>query len=352
MHVDTLMITDARVLQPEFVPGDVQHRGAEVSHLTDTLQPIINDEGFPQPSSLFGRSGTGKTCIARYTLEKLREQCVAVDTQYVNCWEDYSRFKTLYRLLEGQDRAINIHRQSTPRDELLDRLKNAIDTHYVVVLDEVDQLQDKRLLYDLYRVSNLTMILIANRQEDVFGTLDQRVISRLSDCARIRFSPYSTAEIEAIIEDRVNWGLAPDAITGTEIRMIADLAAGDARKALSILRNSTQLTRQRGSTEVTTDLVEEAVSEAKSEIQQRTRDKLTQHQQYLFEIIEATGKIGGGDLYERYQEKVTDPKTRRTMRNYLAKLEQYNLIEAHGNTKARMYTPKTHDEQSVSETAH
>jgi Cdc6-like AAA superfamily ATPase len=131
------MITDARVLQPEFVPRDVRHRGAEISHLTDTLQPIVDEQGNPQPSVLYGPSGTGKTCVARYTLDQLRSDTVDVQTQYVNCWEDYTKFKTLYRLLEGIGEACNIHRQSTPRDELLDRLRSNISTHYVAILDEV-----------------------------------------------------------------------------------------------------------------------------------------------------------------------------------------------------------------------
>ncbi|WP_256451705.1 Cdc6/Cdc18 family protein [Methanonatronarchaeum sp. AMET6-2] len=346
------MITDARVLQPEFVPRDVRHRGAEVSHLTDTLHPIISDEGHPQSSFLYGPSGAGKTCIARYTVEQLREEVVDVDTQYVNCWEDYTRFKTLYRLLDGINQAYNIHRQSTPRDELLERLKTNIDTHYVVILDEVDQLHDKRLLYDLYRIPNLTMILVANSEEDVFGMLDQRVVSRLKNCARIRFNRYSKTELEAILTDRVNWGLTPDAITNQEISMMADRAAGDARSAIGILRNTTQLAQQRGLDTVSIDLIDQAVSETHSEIQQRTTDKLTHHQQVLYDIIVESGEIGGGELYQQYRQSVTDPKTRRTMRNYLQKLEQYNLIEAHGTTKARTYTSQNYYSQRVSETPH
>lgn len=38
------MITNARVLQPEFIPGEVKHRDAEVSHLSDTLRPLITGE--------------------------------------------------------------------------------------------------------------------------------------------------------------------------------------------------------------------------------------------------------------------------------------------------------------------
>jgi Cdc6-like AAA superfamily ATPase len=66
------MITNARVLQPEFIPQEVEHRDAEVSHLSDTLRPIM-DDGRPESSFLYGPSGAGKTCIAKYTLTQLRE---------------------------------------------------------------------------------------------------------------------------------------------------------------------------------------------------------------------------------------------------------------------------------------
>lgn len=148
------MITNARVLQPEFVPNDVKHRPAEVSHLADTLRPITNNNR-PEPSFLYGPSGAGKTCIARYTVSQLREAVVEVNTQYVNCWENHTRFKTLYRILEGVGDTYDVHRRSTPTDELLERLRDYDGPHYVVILDEVDQLQDKELLYDLYRMQNL-----------------------------------------------------------------------------------------------------------------------------------------------------------------------------------------------------
>ncbi len=134
------MITNARVLQQEFIPGEVKHRDAEVSHLSDTLRPLSTGNGRPTPSFLCGPSGVGKTCIARYTVTQLRENVVELNHQYVNCWEDYSRFKTLYRILDGINQTIDIHRQSTPRDELLDRLRAYDGPRYVVILDEVDQL--------------------------------------------------------------------------------------------------------------------------------------------------------------------------------------------------------------------
>jgi orc1/cdc6 family replication initiation protein len=333
------MITNARVLQQEFIPGEVKHRDAEVSHLSDTLRPLSTGNGRPTPSFLCGPSGAGKTCIARYTVTQLRENVVDLNHQYVNCWEDYSRFKTLYRILDGINQTIDIHRQSTPRDELLDRLRTYDGPHYVVILDEVDQLQDKDVLYDLHRTRGLTMILIANRQEDVFSFLDERLNSRLQSCARIRFSQYNFSELVTILTDRARWGLEPNSIGQSELEMIANRAAGDARIAIGILRNATQRAVREGRNEITAEVIRKAVPEAKTEIQQQTTDKLTEHQQVVYDIIASNEEIAGGALYEKYCREVSDPKTRRTVRNYVSKLEQYNLVVAEGNTKARVYRP-------------
>jgi len=335
------MITNAQVLQPEFIPREVKHRPAEISHLTDTLNPIISGKGHPETSFLYGPSGAGKTCIARYTVDQLREEVVALNTQYVNCWEDYNRFKTLYRILDGIGLALNIHRQSTPTDELLERLREYDGPEYVIILDEVDQLQEKGLLYELYRIPEITLILIANREEDVFACLDDRLHSRLQSCARIRFNQYNISELVTILQDRVRWGLEPDVIDRAELELIADHAAGDARAAIGILRNATRIARQNHHTKISEEVIRKAVPETHAELRQKTTDKLTDHQQVLYEIITEAGEISPASLYERYCEAVTDQKTRRTVRNHLAKLEQYNLIVASGKTKARMYSPRS-----------
>lgn len=335
------MITNARVLQQKFIPGEVKHRDAEVSHLSDTLRPLNTGDGRPTPSFLYGPSGAGKTCIARYTVNQLRENVVELNHQYVNCWENYSRFKTLYRILDGINQTIDIHRQSTPRDELLDRLRAYDGPHYVVILDEVDQLQDKDVLYDLHRTRNLTMILIANRQEDVFSFLDERLRSRLQSCVRINFGQYNQSELVAILHDRARSGLERGAIGQDGLETIANHAAGDARIAIGILRNATQYAVQNGHHEITGEVIRKAVPEARADVRQQTTDRLTDHQQVIYEIIAGNNGIGGGELYEKYCTRVTEPKTQRTMRNYMTKLEQYDLIRSEGSTKDRLYHPIT-----------
>ncbi|MFP9193941.1 Cdc6/Cdc18 family protein [Natrialbaceae archaeon A-CW1-1] len=330
------MLTDARVLQPEFIPREVKHRDAEVNTLSSVLRPIT--DGQPaDPVFLYGPSGVGKTCIAQFTVERLRECVVELNHQYVNCWEDYSRFKTLYQLLDGIDHTIDIHRQSTPKDVLLDRLREYTGPPYVVILDEVDQLEDKSLLYDLYRIPNLTMVLIANREVELFAHLDDRLTSRLAASTRIQFHPYSNSEITSILTDRVQWGLAGNIISQEQLKLIANHATGDARVAIGTLRNAARHAQQHHLDEITPHVIRKVVPEAKTEIQQKTINQLTHHQQVLHEIITEHDEITPKRLYEEYRVRVENPKTDRMVRNHLSKLEHYNLIKRNGNTKARVY---------------
>lgn len=330
------MIADARVLQPEFVPGDVVHRDHQLQYLASILDPVLEEQS-TEPVMLTGKSGTGKTCIARFAVERLRENMLEVNTAYVNCWRHHSQYKTLHQLLDAIDKAWDIHRQSTPRDVLMDRLVEYDEPPFVVILDEVDQLDELGVLYDLSRIPAISLILIANNEHDVFGRLDERVRSRLNSASTINFKPYSTGEMTSILEDRVTWGLAPDAITEEQVHFIADSAAGDARTAIGILRASAQRAQNLGLDELTTDVIEEAVPSAEREIMQNDLDRLTPHQETLYEIITDAGEIAPKELYEVYESLVERPRSNRTVRTYLSKLEHYGLIESSGNTRQRVY---------------
>lgn len=330
------MIVDARPLQPEFVPGDVVHRAGEIEALTAALDPVTRGQP-AETALLYGPSGTGKTCIARHTVEKLREEVIDIETQYVNCWEDYSKFKVLYRLLEEIGQTIDVHRQSTPTDLVLDRLRNRDETPYVAVLDEVDQLSDKGVLYDLNRMPRLELVLVANSDQDLLVQVDDRLTSRLQTASRIRFGRYGTTELVSILEDRVRWGLEKDVVSDEHLRAIAEMAAGDARVAIGTLRAAARLADHRSLDRITDEVIREGEPEAKAEIRQRSEGKLTPDQQILYDIISEAGEIDPGPLYEEYRSRVDDPQTERTLRNHLQKMRRYNLIAAEGEGRGRYY---------------
>jgi Cdc6-like AAA superfamily ATPase len=89
--------------------------------------------------------------------------------------------------------------------------------------------------------------------------------------------------------------------------------------------------------EIKNGVIRKTVPEARSDVKQQATERLTEHQQILYEIISGNDGIGGGELYEKYCSRVESPKTQRTMRNYMAKLEQYGLLRSEGNTKGQCY---------------
>ncbi len=333
------MIRDARVLRPEFVPREVEHRNAEVNVLSNALRPIM--DGQPgETTLLLGPSGAGKTCVARYTVERLRENVLDIETKYVNCWQDYTRFRVLYQVLDGVGRTVDVHRQSTPTDELLDRIQSYDGPQCVVILDEVDQLEDKSVLYDLYRARGVSLVLVANREEELFAQLDDRLTSRFHNSVRVKFDKYRLDELVSILDARVRWALSEDAIGKQELALVADAAAGDARIAIGVLRNAARRAQQANRGAITRDVVDEAIPEGRQEVRQKAVEQLHPHQRVLYEILDAEGESKPGDLYDAYASEVDEPKTKRTVRNYLSKMTHYGLVASEGEKRARTYRPR------------
>ena len=98
---------------------------------------------------------------------------------------------------------------------------------------------------------------------------------------------------------------------------------------------------QDGADTVTDAYIEETIPHAKTEIRRKTVEKLTPDQCLLYEILRESGETEPSDLYEAYQERAENPKTERTVRNHLQKLQHYNLVQAEGQGRAQTYRPLT-----------
>jgi len=330
------MIHDARFLRVEFVPREVVHRDAEVNHLSSVLEPLTRGE--PADTALItGPTGAGKTCIAKFTVDRLREENLDLESIYVNCWNDHSRFQALYRILDGLQSTIDIHRQSTPRDVLLNRLREYEGSRCVVILDEVDQLEDKGVIYDLNQLPRFSLIQIANDGEKLLAQVDDRLASRLRGAERIRFHRYTTDELVDILRERAKRALIPNAVDQSELEAIANEAGGDARVAISTLKHAARRANQADAKKVSEEHVQSALPDARQEIRQKNLDSLTEHQRVVYEVIEEYGEIAPGDLYHEYRTRIENPKSDRTIRNYLKKMVRYNLVTTEGSTRDRVY---------------
>jgi len=331
------MIRDARVLRAGFVPREVEHRDAEVNHLSSVLEPITNGE--PADTAIVtGSSGTGKTCISKFVTERLREEALDVEITYVNCWRNYTRFRALYRILDDLGATIDIHRQSTPHDELVDRLQQHDGPRTVVILDEVDQLEDPSVIYDLHSLPQFAIICIANNEEELFSRVDDRLVSRLRSSEHVRMDKYHDEQLYDILSARAKWGLDEDVVTDDQLYRIADAAAGDARLAIGILRTAASTADRENRERIADEMLLDAAEDARAQIKQRSLDSLTPHQRAVYDIVREYGPLGPSETYERYTEAVDDPRTKRTVRTYLSKMEQYNLLEAEGTSRDREYS--------------
>lgn len=330
------MIRDARVLRAGFVPREIEHRDAELNHLSSVLEPVT--AGDPADTAIItGPSGAGKTCIAKFVTERLREEVLDVDTTYVNCWRNYTRFRTLYQILDDIGGTIDIHRQSTPHDELINRLQEYEGKQTVVILDEVDQLEDPNLLYDLHTLPQFATIFIANAEAELFQRIDDRLVSRLRASEHIRLEKYHNDQLYDILATRVKWGLEPDRITDEQLYGIADAAAGDARLAIGILRTAARTATREAVDRITDEILTTAATDARAQLRQKSLDTLTPHQQTVYEIVSNHGPLAPTDIYERYTDAVDEPRTKRTVRTYLSKMVQYNLLTAEGTSRDRKY---------------
>ncbi|OYR44022.1 MULTISPECIES: Cdc6/Cdc18 family protein [unclassified Halorubrum] len=331
------MIRDARVLRAGFVPREVEHRDAEVNHLSSVLEPIANGE--PADTAIVtGPSGVGKTCVSKFVTERLREEVLDVEATYVNCWRNYSRFRTLYQILDDIGATIDIHRQSTPHDKLIERLQQYDGPRTVVILDEVDQLEDPSLIYDLHSMEQFAVICIANKEEELFSRVDDRLVSRLRSSEHVRMDKYHNEQLYDILSARTKWGLENGVITDEQLYQIADAAAGDARLAIGVLRSAASTADRENHEEVTNDILLDAAEDARAQIKQKSLDSLTPHQRVVYDIVRDHGPLGPSDIHDRYTEAVDDPRTKRTVRTYLSKMAQYNLLEAEGTSRDREYS--------------
>lgn len=330
------MITDARVLREEFVPGDVVHRDAEVNALSRVLEPIADGED-ARPALITGPSGVGKTTITKFVAGRLKENVLDIESVHVNCWQSYTRFGAIYAILEGLGRTLDVHRRSTPHDELLERLRSYEGPPVVVTLDEVDQLDDARLVYDLYQLDDFSFVLVTNDEAQLLANLDERVRSRLQTAETIHFDRYHVDELTDIVAARAAHGLEPGAITTEQLRWVADVAAGDARVGLSILRSAARRADRENAELITDGHVEAAIPEGRQEVRSRSLDALRPEQRLVYDLVVDHGQISPKDLYEVYTDRVDEPRTKRTVRSWLNKLKQYNLVESHGSGPTRVY---------------
>lgn len=326
------IIKDARVLSADYLPNKMIHREGERQEIARNLQPLLEDRN-PRDMLLYGQPGTGKTAMAKYVVEELKKETF-VESRYINCFSQKSTFEVFYELL---DEKLTTPRDGTSTRKVIDKFEEKTRRKpTIIIIDEVDQLKEDETLYELQRFKNVGIIFIAN-DSNVFAHFEERIRSRLTGISKIHFKRYTQDQLKDILQLRRKHGLTQDTVTDKHLDKIASKAGGDARVAINTLRYAAQEAEQQNNSQITGEIIEESIDQSFEEDRLDSLDKLNKHQKKVYQILQEEGEMSMGDLFDKYQTQIDEPRSKRTLRRYLNKMKAYNVIKVKGEKRGKTY---------------
>jgi len=334
------MITDPRVFEDAYLPRELIHREAAVEELSMAFDPALDGEA-ADDVLIAGPSGVGKTVLARHTLGKL-EAFAAVDHAHIECLSTTTG-EVLRTALREHHSKVDVA-MNTPVDELRSQLRGVVDHPYILVLDESDALPDTQTLEYVTDVPEVSIVAICHDAERWLARVPGAV-SR-SVATPIRLGRYTVDELSSILRARADQGLSPNTVSDEQLRTIADEVAGVARFGIQALRAAAELATERGHRRILDVDVDDSFERAQHRIRKSNLRSLPFHNHVLYALIHSAGRIAASELHTQYEEVAEQvyyghdltPIGRRSRRNKLAKLQEYDLIEHEGPAQNRVYT--------------
>jgi cell division control protein 6 len=345
------IFTNRSALTIAFTPETIPHREKQIADLGRILAPALRG-GRPSNVFIYGRTGTGKSLVARFVGSEL---CKAANGQtiklvYINCKMGKSA-DTEYRLLAGllKELGRDVPFTGLPTDQLYHTLFETIDSKeqtVLLIVDEIDALVAKtgdEILYNLTRANGelkkakLAMIGITNDLGFV-ERLDPRVKSSLSEEEMI-FPPYNAVQLQDILKQRANTAFAEGVLGNGVIEKAAALAAqehGDARRALDLLRVAGELAERVAEPAVTVSNVDAAQDKIDQDrVLEIVKSQPRQSQAVLWAIMKASEEsrtIETGAIFDTYNkicvEHSLKPLTQRRVSDLIAELDMFGIISA------------------------
>jgi len=336
---NTSVVADFDAFSETYIPSNILARSDQIREMQLGLSPAYRNSR-PINAWLYGPPGAGKTMIARFILEKLKEES-RFQGIYVNCWKCNSFYAILDSMLNELRIGFGDERDSRLK---LYKFETFIATKpFVIVLDEIDLMDPRerdQTLYNLLALRKLGLICISESREPIFE-LEERVRSRLNP-RFVHFAPYTEEELVEILKERALIALHAEAWNEEILKRVAELSKGDARTAIQTIRNAAQQAEQNGCTSIKPEHVEKAICDIKDLRKEYSLKKLSEDQRLVYELIRKQGSVMSVKLWNDYQKECSTrnlkPIARRTFSNYVEKLRQMNMIKIErARVKGKVY---------------
>jgi cell division control protein 6 len=363
LGVNKTLFRDKSILQSNYQPDNIPHRGEQIKQIASILAPVLRGE---RTSNLFlyGKTGTGKTLSINYVKDELLKRFKndsdwKLNILYLNCKlkkisdTEYRILAEIIKKLKG-----NIPTTGLPTEAVYTKFIELIDSDkqlLVLVLDEIDQTIKKissDFLYNLTRLNSelsKTQICIVGISNDLtfLDEIDPRVRSSLSE-EEIVFPPYNALQLQEILKRRSEVAFMEKVIQEGVIAKCAAFAArehGDARRAIDLLRIAGELAERGNSKKVLLKHIDEANNKIeRDKILDVIRSEPKQFQFVLYSIIQLSEDqknepIFTGDVYNLYQDICIKNKsevlTQRRVGDIIQEFDMLGIINVRVISKGR-----------------
>ena len=334
MIMDKAVIKNIDVLQEDYIPEKIIGRKKEIESIASSIRPLFYNKPMINVF-LHGPTGTGKTSVIRYIIREVHKETSRIKGIYVNCWKDDTTYAVLLRIAEVLHPTMRLAKIKRSNAEILDLINfKKGNTKVFVVLDEVDKLKSDEILYMLSR-EGYGLIMISN-YNIALEKLDRRVRSSLS-YVDIEFKPYDFEDLYNILKERSKYAFYEDTFPTPFLKVAAKNANGDARVAISIIRNAALFAEQEGRNKVERDDLLKALKSVKGAKQQELEKELKGKTKQIYDIIKEVGEADAKEIAKKYKENFGEDIHERTLRYYLQELVEKGLIETKGEKRWKKY---------------
>lgn len=258
------------MLTPAYIPDTLIARTDEIKKVAELLKPGIFGS-YPHNAFIYGSTGTGKTVVIRYVMQKFLDKLS--DKNICNVCPIYLSVRgwAASQVMSSIIRALNPGKMIPERGisiptyfRMLWNSMNEQKISIILIFDEVDMMKSPEILYDLSRAMEdhkieaplYVNIIGLTNDSDFASGLNARISSSLRD-QPIFFPPYNAHQLEEILEGRRD-AYMEGVLDECVIKLCAAYSAqdnGDARKAIELFRYAGETAERMGSEKVTEEHV-------------------------------------------------------------------------------------------------